>query len=128
MSTEQEKTIDDHWSRQYQQKRTRTRWWDSPQIIRHINKTICGEALDGWNAGPIKLLVQVLPDGYVLEKALSDRITFIHGDFSNPLSAIKNTIWYFGTIVCITCPMPRKPYRYRTKSSTKVESFSAMTL
>lgn len=125
MNTNQQNTIDEHWSRQYQQKRTRTRWWDSPQIIRHINKTICGEGLDGWNAGPIKLLKQVLPEGYVLERALSvgcgagtkeivllehnlvkhftcfelstvaiekgrqkaaekglsDRITFIHGDF-----------------------------------------------
>lgn len=34
----------------------RTRWWQSPTIIRHINKTICGDSIDGWNAGAIKLL------------------------------------------------------------------------
>lgn len=71
MNNEQLKAIDNHWSKQYQQQKMRTRWWDSPHIIRHINKNICGEELDGWNSGPIKLLKQVLPEGYVLESALS---------------------------------------------------------
>ena len=51
--------IGKHWNNTVQyagNKKFRTRWWESPTIIRHINKTVCGEELDGWNAGAIKLL------------------------------------------------------------------------
>lgn len=34
----------------------RTRWWQSPTILRHVNYNICGEAIDGWNEGGIRLL------------------------------------------------------------------------
>ncbi|MCM1252427.1 MAG: hypothetical protein NC321_06380 [Clostridium sp.] len=54
-----------HWDNQTNNniKKFRTRWWDSPTIIRHINQTICGELLDGWNAGGIKLLQQTFNAG-----------------------------------------------------------------
>lgn len=37
-------------------KKFRHSWWESPTIIRHVNKTICGEYIDGWNAGAVRLL------------------------------------------------------------------------
>lgn len=37
-------------------KKFRHSWWESPTIIRHVNKTICGEYIDGWSAGAVRLL------------------------------------------------------------------------
>lgn len=34
----------------------RKAWWNSEQIIRHINYLVCGEKIDGWNAGAIRCL------------------------------------------------------------------------
>ena len=67
------KKIDEAWSGQWGKKASAPRndWWDSPHIIRHINKTICGEELEGWNAGPIKLLRQVMPPDHILDEAVS---------------------------------------------------------
>lgn len=65
--------IDQFWSEHYKsmEKNVRNSWWESPKIIRHINKTICGEPLDGWNAGPMKLIKQILPEDYTLRRGLS---------------------------------------------------------
>lgn len=65
--------VNEYWSNHYKNMKSNVRdnWWQSPEIIRHVNKTICGEALDGWNAGPMKLLKQVLPENYRLKRALS---------------------------------------------------------
>lgn len=57
------KKIANHWddvSRKAsaQNKEYRTKWWKSPAIIRHINQTICGDNLEGWNAGAINVLKQ----------------------------------------------------------------------
>ena len=46
-----------HWSTK-QQIPTRLRWWQSPQIVRHINRKVCGEAIDGMSAGAYRLLAQ----------------------------------------------------------------------
>lgn len=51
--------IEKHWNgvaKKDNSKKFRLRWWESPTIIRHINKTICGEYIDGWNAGALRLL------------------------------------------------------------------------
>lgn len=37
----------------------RSSWWNSEQIIRHMNYIICGEELEGWNAGAIKQLKKI---------------------------------------------------------------------
>lgn len=63
MTDDIKKRIREHWDDISQKEsRTskiyRTRWWMSPTIIRHINQTICGEPLDGWNAGALKMLRQ----------------------------------------------------------------------
>lgn len=34
----------------------RMRFWQSPAIVRHINKTVCGEAIDGANEGGLRVL------------------------------------------------------------------------
>lgn len=71
----EESKVGEFWSANYSDslKKTdgRSNWWQSPQIIRHINKTICGEPLDGWNSGGIKLLKQILPENGTIERALS---------------------------------------------------------
>lgn len=73
MNEEHKSKVGAYWSGQYHRsnKALRTRWWQSPQIIRYVNKIICGEALEGWNAGPIRLLKQVLPENQIMETALS---------------------------------------------------------
>ena len=43
---------------------TRRRWWASPRIIRYVNELVCGEPLDGWNAGPIRLMQQHFAAGF----------------------------------------------------------------
>lgn len=51
--------IEKHWNdaaKIQNNKKFRLRWWESPTIIRHVNHTICGEYIDGWNAGAIRLL------------------------------------------------------------------------
>ena len=43
---------------------TRRRWWASPRIVRYVNELICGEPLDGWNAGPLRLVEQHFSGGF----------------------------------------------------------------
>ncbi|WP_150295300.1 class I SAM-dependent methyltransferase [Sphingobium estronivorans] len=54
-----------HWDRQTPDARaSRTRWWESRTILRHINKVVCGQPLEGPSAGFHALLKQWRPDGY----------------------------------------------------------------
>lgn len=51
------KTIGQRWDNALAQKPSdRIRWWQSPKIISHINKIVCGKAIGGLNAGAIRLL------------------------------------------------------------------------
>lgn len=61
----------EYWSN-YKEDPDRTRWWQSPTIIQHYNKTICGKEIDGWNSGPIQLLKDknLIPAGG-FERAIS---------------------------------------------------------
>ena len=45
----------EYWSN-YKESSNRTRWWQSPTIIRHYNKTICGKERPKQNAEPIKII------------------------------------------------------------------------
>lgn len=58
----------EYWDNYHEEERTR--WWHSPEIIRHFNKNICGKPLDGWNAGGFELLKEYL-HGRKIEKAIS---------------------------------------------------------
>lgn len=46
------------WDKRVYEK-ARSSWWDSEQLIKHINYLICGEELQGWNAGAIKKLRKI---------------------------------------------------------------------
>ncbi len=48
----------------------RSRWWMSPTIVRHINRIVCGEDIDGVSAGFHRMLKQHLPTG-MARKAVS---------------------------------------------------------
>jgi len=41
----------------------RTRWWMHPAILRHINRLVCGEAIDGPHFGFNRLLRAAMPEG-----------------------------------------------------------------
>jgi SAM-dependent methyltransferase len=44
--------VDDHWSEQYSHgEAVISRWWQSDQIIRHVNAVVCDEPLNGLSAG-----------------------------------------------------------------------------
>lgn len=62
--SDEARRIGDFWdARQQSQTARRSRWWQSPEILRHINRMVCGEALDGAHAGFHRLLVQRMPPG-----------------------------------------------------------------
>ena len=43
----------------------RTRWWTSPQVHRHINRLVCGEAIDGpWAGFHKQVAIKAPPGGY----------------------------------------------------------------
>lgn len=76
MNENTENKVDNYWSKHWSEHDgkkapARNGWWESPHIVRHVNKTICGEALEGWNAGPMKLLRQALLPDNTVEEALS---------------------------------------------------------
>lgn len=44
--------IDSVWSEKAKQKGlSKTRWWEFPAILRHINRIVCGEPVDGFSKG-----------------------------------------------------------------------------
>jgi len=49
----------------------KTRWWQHAQIIRHINRTVCGKAIDGFSAGLNVLASRLLEGQAPLQKAIS---------------------------------------------------------
>ncbi|MBP7972644.1 MAG: methyltransferase domain-containing protein [Candidatus Nanopelagicales bacterium] len=51
----------DHWSNP--RDLGRTRWWSSPQVHRHINRLVCGTAIEGAWAGFNQRLLEVAPAG-----------------------------------------------------------------
>jgi hypothetical protein len=54
-----------HWDKKTSDARQlRTRWWESKTILRHVNKIVCGEPLDGPSAGLHSLLSKRCPNGY----------------------------------------------------------------
>ena len=47
-------------------------WWEDPVTIRHINKLVCGKAIDGLHAGYHQRIGEILRDsGVVAPKAIS---------------------------------------------------------
>lgn len=57
------RTIGNHWSsvtneqtRQASSNQLKLRWWQSPYIIRHINRLVCGEDIPGVSQGLVQLL------------------------------------------------------------------------
>lgn len=53
------KIVGDHWSQitemQISNTQLKLRWWQSPHIIKHINKIVCGEEISGFSQGLIQL-------------------------------------------------------------------------
>jgi SAM-dependent methyltransferase len=49
----------------------KTRWWDSPVIIRHINAIVNGEPIDGFSMGLINRAKSLLGNRLPLEKGIS---------------------------------------------------------
>jgi SAM-dependent methyltransferase len=47
-----------HWSAAHNP--GRTRWWNSPKVVRHINRLVCGEAIDGLSAGVMRRMQQLV--------------------------------------------------------------------
>lgn len=65
------KNIGLHWDKSISRAREqRTRWWQSPAIIRHINTLVCGQPVDGVNEGVIRLL-KAQSQGRRFNKAIS---------------------------------------------------------
>jgi SAM-dependent methyltransferase len=63
------KAVSEHWSRS-DQGPTRTRWWQSPLVVSHINRTFCGKDVHGTDGGDIELLRRVA-DGRTFSRAVS---------------------------------------------------------
>ena len=62
-----------HWDRVLAAGRSglRLHWWEDPQVLRHINKIVCGEPIDGLHAGFHRRLCGLLPDDGRPLRALS---------------------------------------------------------
>ncbi|MGJ3249117.1 MAG: class I SAM-dependent methyltransferase [Elainellaceae cyanobacterium] len=54
------KKIDAHWSnvtkKTSESKNLKLRWWQSPHIIKHINRVVCGEPIPGFSQGLINIV------------------------------------------------------------------------
>ena len=50
------KTIADHWGTIKYVQDKKTRWWQFPAILRHINARVCGRPVEGFSQGLIELL------------------------------------------------------------------------
>lgn len=55
MST-QTQTIANHWGTIRYEQNKKTRWWQFPAILRHINARVCGRPVEGFSQGLIELL------------------------------------------------------------------------
>ncbi len=66
------KNISDFWDKYtVTQKAQRLKWWESKEIIRHINKKVCGLALDGFNQGLVYKLQHTYASKIPFGRALS---------------------------------------------------------
>ncbi|MFW5836694.1 MAG: methyltransferase domain-containing protein [Desulfovibrionaceae bacterium] len=65
----------------------RVRWWQSPRIIAHVNRLVCGEEAHGASQGAIRLL-QSLTHGQTFERGLSIGC----GGASKELDLVKQNI------------------------------------
>ena len=79
------KKISSAWSTKHSQ--PRRRWWQSPKIIRHINKIICSKDISGWNAGPLLLLKH-----YFQKTNFHDAISIGAGNCSKEISLVEKDI------------------------------------
>lgn len=71
-TTELQKKIGDKWSQYYSQShKARTRWWQSPFIIRFINEKIAGKPLEGFSQGLINRAMQLADDRYPFHRGIS---------------------------------------------------------
>lgn len=52
----------EHWS-QMEAPNGRPQWWMHPAIVRHVNRLVCGEAIDGQSAGFHRLIEAEAPKG-----------------------------------------------------------------
>lgn len=97
----------EYWTN-YKEDEGRTRWWQSPAIIRHYNKTICGKEIDGWNAGPVKLLDEkrLIPLG-----GFGKAISIGCGNAMKEISLIKEGIVKYFTCVDIAEGMIERAIR-----------------
>ena len=59
----------EHWSAKPVQPE-RTRWWESPLIVRHINRTYCSKTVEGTDGGDIEL-IRMLRAGRSFRRAVS---------------------------------------------------------
>jgi ubiquinone/menaquinone biosynthesis C-methylase UbiE len=64
-------TIGKFWDKRSRRKNLRTRWWNSPTIIRHINKNVCGRDVPGLYQGLIELVKAKYSDRLPLHTAVS---------------------------------------------------------
>lgn len=71
-ATEIQNKIGDKWSQYYSQShKARTRWWQSPFIIRFINEKIAGKPLEGFSQGLINRAMQLADDRYPFHRGIS---------------------------------------------------------
>jgi SAM-dependent methyltransferase len=67
--------VSSFWSKKTAEQQTgprlKLRWWQSANILRHINMTVCGEAIDGPSAGLIRRAFETLGDRQPFELGVS---------------------------------------------------------
>lgn len=72
---EQQQKVASHWSsvtkKSQQTKNLRLRWWQSPHIIRHINKKVTGSPLDGFSQGITQRAKELAGDRYPFSRGIS---------------------------------------------------------
>jgi SAM-dependent methyltransferase len=68
--SETNKKVGDYWSKRQQQKAPTWNWWTNRQVLRHINKMVCGHSLNGFSQGLYDKARQRL-GGRVLERGIS---------------------------------------------------------
>lgn len=62
-----------HWDRVLEQGSSglRLHWWEDPTTVRHINRLVCGQAVDGLHAGFHRRILELLPPHTERIRALS---------------------------------------------------------
>ena len=74
-SGNENKKVASHWSevtkKSQQTQNLRLRWWQSPYIIRHINKKVTGSPLDGFSQGITQRAKELAGDRYPFSRGIS---------------------------------------------------------